>query len=565
MLKNIKNFINNTPQFINIDQKFYGEKANSLIKKISECSAVLNNLTNKASCCLKNNKYKIICAMSYPLMLGIAYLIFIRKNKNQKSESIPKPENLENNVPQQENTETLDTEILVDDVKEETNENESNKNINNIHSFSSDEKEELIPNQEIAENKIVNQDNQPNHESSESNPENELNNTDVPLDDLKNSSSNIIEPEFQIAEPIQNNYNDELKDEIKIYQQQNYIPLKLEYKYLEKLNNLRDLTKCFNNNYFLNPFDFFKSFTTNNIFHQCHDFNNTKLIIPNQIKQPNPYIKNPSNSLDSTIFKFNYSGKSIYNQILDSTADQNTIHLFTATTLYDLSIVEEKKQNDHPDGIMKQSKGNQTPGALTLRTNPMLFEMIHEGLTKNKFNMLEKVGIRLCANGYLTPNDKNEQKILNLFIKNQTKFQIPYFASYPCNLFNQEEKKPVYMIFNSAPNYKEQRVLTEASKELQYVSAYYNFYYQLTAIVDISKNHRGNAIIYHPSAIGVVELNNDPEIVGQAFYDVAEVFQDELKENNVKIQFEIHYNENSNESELEIDCARAAGFDVSNP
>lgn len=198
------------------------------------------------------------------------------------------------------------------------------------------------------------------------------------------------------------------------------------------------------------------------------------------------------------------------------------------------------------NAVIVYKKDNTQGPAAQLAFSPDQVELINCGgnLGFNGLcNVLDEETKTEIAHGYFTPSGENAASVIQQLRDNGKKIEYSCIANIPLGA-----KKVVHQILVSAPAFGEYSrecngvcVEGKEKEEIQFLCALHAYRAQFENCNNLAKD-TGKQVIFKPTTSGLGVFGNDSEIVTKAFYQAATEYQKELKENNVKVLFQIFVN-----------------------
>ncbi len=161
-------------------------------------------------------------------------------------------------------------------------------------------------------------------------------------------------------------------------------------------------------------------------------------------------------------------------------------------------------------------------------------------------NVLDEETKGQIGHGYFTPDSEDmAKKVIEQFKSNSDKMEYISVANVPKGA---EGGKPVHQILVAAPAFrgvdlKDNSITPEQKSEIQFLCALQGYRAQFAQCIKLAQDE-GKPVVFKPTAVGCSAFANDPKIVAKAFYAAGKEFQQDLKENNVKVEFQVFVRDN---------------------
>ena len=252
---------------------------------------------------------------------------------------------------------------------------------------------------------------------------------------------------------------------------------------------------------------------------------------------------NPTSAtnLDSSVFSFEYT-KDVKEDIERDGNDRDNVFMYVAASQFNGS--EQVSSNTNPPGNAHQAyKSDMTQGPRAqLAFSRRQLEIINAGANIG-FNGIVKTFKddsdlkALVVNGYLSPvENEDAQKIADNLKNNSNDIEYLCVTGKPKDALNN-----VHLFLAAAPAFGQYMggVQGAGHEALQKQCALNNFRAQFAHAITLKATSDNKPIVVKAAAVGLGAFGNNSFIVAQAFREAALEFGAELKNNNVKVRFQI--------------------------
>jgi hypothetical protein len=255
--------------------------------------------------------------------------------------------------------------------------------------------------------------------------------------------------------------------------------------------------------------------------------------------------------LDSQVFQWSWTRKEtrgVTNDIPRSSRDDGHRHYYGVASQY--NGAEATTPRPIPaGGACFASANDYTQGPLSQLTNRRMFELVNAasllGMNELANVLQEKETCESLTFGYLAPKKKNLGAIFEEYKRNWRNLEQICLFSIP-----EGGVHPVVLILGSAPCFTgrqdpgkfdptNEMPPADQTRDLEVLVAFSNYVTQFCCVLGAPSEQGRSPIVLHLTAHGAGAFENSPANIALGFKMAAVLFQEQLKEKNIQVQFEV--------------------------